>query len=85
MKLKGFPQFSARVSGGKVKEETAQVQDLQLLRPEEVARILKVAKVTPYQWARKGILPCYRLEGTIRFKLGDIKEFVEGRRIEKRR
>jgi excisionase family DNA binding protein len=55
------------------------------LKPEDVARILKIAKVTPYQWARRGILPHYKLEGTIRFKLEDIKAFVEARRVEGRR
>ena len=57
-------------------------EGLQLLKPEDVARILKIAKVTPYQWARRGILPHYKLEGTIRFKLEDIKAFVEARRVE---
>ena len=60
------------------------MEDLQLLRPEDVARMLKIAKVTPYQWARRGILPFYKLEGTIRFKLDDIKKFVEVRRVEKK-
>jgi len=61
------------------------VEELQLLKPEDVARILKVAKVTPYQWARRGVLPHYRLEGTIRFKLQDVKDFVEARRVERRK
>ena len=60
------------------------MEELQLLKAEDVARILKVAKVTPYQWARRGILPYYRLEGAIRFKLEDIKAFIEAQRIEKR-
>lgn len=54
----------------------------QLLKPEDVARMLKIAKVTPYQWARRGVLPHYKLEGTIRFKLEDIKAFIEARRVE---
>jgi excisionase family DNA binding protein len=61
------------------------VEDFQLLKPEDVAKMLKIAKVTPYQWARRGVLPHYRLEGTIRFKLEDIKAFVEARRMEKRK
>lgn len=60
------------------------MEDFQLLKPDDVARMLKVAKVTPYQWARRGILPHYKLEGTIRFKLEDIKAFVEARRMEKK-
>ena len=61
------------------------MEEFALLKPEDVARILKVAKVTPYQWARKGVLPHYRLEGTIRFKMEDIKAFVEARRVEKKK
>ena len=60
------------------------MDDLQLLRPEDVARMLKVAKVTPYAWARRGVLAHYRLEGVIRFKLEDIKAFIEARRIAKK-
>jgi excisionase family DNA binding protein len=60
------------------------VQDFPLLKPEEVAKLLKVAKVTPYQWAKRGVLPHYRLEGVIRFKLEDIKAFVEARKVEKK-
>ncbi len=58
------------------------MEELQLLKAGDVAKILKVAKVTPYQWARRGILPYYRLEGTIRFKLEDIKAFIEAQRTE---
>ena len=61
------------------------MDDLQLLRAEDVAKILKIARVTPYQWARRGILPFYQLEGTIRFRLRDVKDFVEARRVEKKR
>jgi excisionase family DNA binding protein len=64
--------------------DTKNIDEPQLLKAEEVAKMLKIAKVTPYQWARRGILPYYRLEGTIRFKMEDIKAFIEARRVEKR-
>ena len=76
---RNFPQDG--LEAGKLREEVG----FQLLKPEDVAHILKVAKVTPYQWARRGVLPHYRLEGTLRFKLEDIKAFVEARRVEKRK
>jgi excisionase family DNA binding protein len=60
------------------------MQDLELLTPQDVAKILKIARTTPYQWARRGILPHYKLEGVIRFKMEDIKAFVNERRIEKK-
>ena len=56
----------------------------ELLTPEEVAKRLKVAKVTPYQWAQRGVLPYYKLEGVVRFRLQDIKDFVRSGRIEKK-
>ena len=59
-------------------------EDLHLLTAEEVARLLKVASVTAYQWARRGVLPHYHLEGAVRFKLEDIKAFVESHREEKK-
>ncbi len=59
-------------------------EDFQLLKPEEVAKILKVSKATPYSWARRGILPFYRLEGVLRFKIDDVRAFVESRRGERR-
>ena len=57
-------------------------EDLQLLNPQDVARILKVAKVTVYAWAHRGLIPFFKLEGTIRFTLTDVRKFVESRRIE---
>ena len=61
------------------------MEEFGLLKPEDVAKLLKTGKTTPYQWARRGVLPYYRLEGTIRFKLQDVKDFVEARRVEKRK
>jgi excisionase family DNA binding protein len=59
------------------------MEDLEkLLTSEEVRKILKVGKSTPYQWARRGILPHYHLEGIVRFKREDIKAFIEARREE---
>ncbi len=77
---------SSRSPGERVRVGIAggPMQDIELLTPQDVAKILKVAKVTPYQWARRGILPHYKLEGVIRFKLEDIKAFVNERRVEKK-
>jgi excisionase family DNA binding protein len=61
------------------------VDESQLLKPEDVARLLKVAKVTVNQWARRGVLPYYRLEGTIRFEPQDVRDFLGARRVEKKK
>jgi excisionase family DNA binding protein len=41
-----------------------------LIRPEELATGLGVAKPTIYLWAKKGVLPCVRLQGCVRFDPG---------------
>ena len=60
-----------------------------LLTAQDVARILKVAKVTVYKWAQSGVLPCYKLKShdkrkkhVIRFKMSDIDTFIEQSRVE---
>ena len=56
----------------------------ELLRAEEVARILKVSPSAVFKWAKKGIIPSYRIhEKCLRFKKPDVESFVErGKRVE---
>ena len=54
------------------------LQDLQLLRAEDVARILKVTPSAVFKWAKAGVIPSYRIhEKCLRFKRGDIATFIE--------
>ena len=60
-----------------------------LLTADDVARILKVAKITVYKWAQNGVLPCYKLKSSdqrqkyaIRFRMSDIETFIENCRVE---
>jgi len=66
---------------GRLKEESAQIQDLhdlQLLRAEDVAGILKVTASAVFKWAKAGLIPSYRInEKCLRFKREDIAAFVE--------
>jgi len=57
----------------------------ELLKPGEVAALIKVKPVTVYAWASRGILPHFKLEGVIRFSREDILEFIRQRRIEAKR
>jgi len=43
----------------------------ELLNAEEVALILKVARVTPYQWAKRGVFAHYKIQGysALRWKI----------------
>ena len=51
----------------------------ELLTAEEVAKILKVSPSAIFKWAKRGIIPSYRLhEKCLRFKITDVKAFVEG-------
>ena len=64
-----------------MKEELAQVQDfqdLQLLRANDVARILKVSPSAVFKWSKRGIIPSYRIhEKCLRFKVQDVAVFIE--------
>jgi len=54
------------------------LQDLQLLRAEDVARILKVTPSAVFKWAKAGVIPSYRIhEKCLRFKREDIVAFIE--------
>ena len=56
--------------------------DITLLRPDEVAKALGITVDSVYKWCARGLLPHYRLEKCIRFKLEDVQEFLAQRRIE---
>ena len=48
-----------------------------LLRPSEVARLLSCSNKTVYAWAASGYLPSVRLGRLVRFRAGDVRQFVE--------
>ena len=58
----------------------------ELLTAEEVAKILKVSPSAVFKWAKRGIIPSYRIhEKCLRFKKPDIEALVEkGKGIELR-
>ncbi len=49
-----------------------------LLKPEEVAEILKVEMTTLNSWRSNGKGPRYTKKCGIRYSLADINEFLEG-------
>jgi len=51
-----------------------------LITAKELCKMLKVSKAWPTRAARQGILPCYRLGNLLRFKWGDVQDYIEGRR-----
>jgi excisionase family DNA binding protein len=52
----------------------------EIIRPDELARGLKVAQGTVYAWVDRGLIPYLRLGKCIRFEPKDIKEWLMGRR-----
>jgi excisionase family DNA binding protein len=53
-----------------------------LISPEELAAALKVARVTAYQWVRRGVIPYLKLEGVVRFDPQDIRVWLEVKKQE---
>lgn len=56
----------------------------QLLTAEEVAGILKVSPSAVFKWAKRKVIPSYRIhEKCLRFKEEDIRVFIDrGKGIE---
>lgn len=51
-----------------------------LISPEELAAALKVARVTAYQWVRRGVIPYLKLEGVVRFDPQEVQAWLESKR-----
>lgn len=54
---------------------------MKLIGVKDLCEFLNVKKSTVYVWANNGILPCYRLNGLLRFDLGEIVEWVKGSKV----
>lgn len=50
---------------------------IKLLTVKDVSAILKAKASTVYAWAEIGILPCYKLNGLLRFSEPDILAWLE--------
>ncbi len=51
-----------------------------LISPEELASALKIARVTAYQWVRRGVIPYLKLEGVVRFDPEEITQWLKSKR-----
>lgn len=57
------------------------VQIQTLLTIEEVAKALKVSKMTIYRYVKAKKLPAYKLEQELRIKEDDLNEFLKKRKV----
>lgn len=48
-----------------------------LLTVREVAEIIRAKQSTVYSWAEQGLLPCYKLNGLLRFDESEVKGWIE--------
>ena len=51
-----------------------------LIRPDELAKGMKVAQGTVYAWCERGLIPHIRLGKCIRFDPVEIKEWLQKKR-----
>ena len=54
---------------------------MNLLTVKELSEILNVKASTLYQWAELKQMPCIKLNGSLRFDLEEIKEWVESCKV----
>ena len=46
------------------------------MNAQEVAKVLKVGKATPYAWAYRRVIPFVKVGRSLRFKESDIEELI---------
>jgi len=56
----------------------------EFITPKELCKLLKVSKPYPYIMAKRGLIPYYKIETSVRFKKSDIEAFLEKSRVEAR-
>ncbi len=50
---------------------------MEILTVKEVAELLKIKISTVYAWAEQRKIPCYRLNGSLRFHKQDLTRWLE--------
>jgi len=50
---------------------------MKLLTVKEVAEIIRAKPSTVYQWAETGVIPCFKLNGCLRFSEDDILAWIK--------
>lgn len=66
----------------KFKSQTPETNDCELIKIDEVAKMLNVSKVTVFAWKKAGKIPFYRIANKVYFKKNEVIESLK--KIEKR-
>jgi excisionase family DNA binding protein len=53
-----------------------------LIRPDQLAKTLKVSNACVYAWVERGLIPHYRIERCIRFDPEEIKAWLKLKKVE---
>lgn len=67
----------------KFKQAEPEKSEKELLKIDDVAKMLNVSKVTIWDWKKRGLIPFYRIANKIYFKRNEVIECLN--KIEKRR
>ncbi len=43
---------------------------------KKISELLMVKEKTIYQWAETGMIPCYKMNGVLRFAINEVMEWV---------
>ena len=57
------------------------MSDTDLLTLQEVADFFRVSKTTIYRMVQSRIVPFYKIGGNLRFKKGEMLEYLESQRV----
>ena len=44
---------------------------------KKISELLMVKEKTIYQWAETGMIPCYKMNGVLRFAIHEVQEWVK--------
>jgi len=47
-----------------------------LLDAKELAQVFGVRRATIYQWAKRGLLPCVKVGGVVRFRASELEKVL---------
>ncbi len=50
---------------------------MKLLTVKDIAEIIKAKPSTIYAWAEQGVIPCFKLNGLLRFSEGEVLEWIK--------